>query len=106
MKRNIISYVVFIAMFVAMMLISTSCEQNSNPKSNAGESMELYYTPDDFQSIIVGKSTYQDVYEIAPTTSVTITSYGGICEYPTSDGKCIYIKFYGADMIVGAIELK
>ena len=106
MKRNNIIYSVLIALFIAMMLLNTSCEQYSNPNSNAEESMELYYTLDDFQSIIVGESTYQDVYDIAPTASVIITSYGGICEYPSSDGKHIYIKFYGAEMVVGAIELK
>lgn len=106
MKRNNIIYAVLIALFIAMMLLNTSCEQYSNPNSNAEESMELYYTLDDFQSIIVGESTFQDVYDIAPPISLTTTSYGGFCEYPSADGKYIHIKFYGAEMIVGAIELK
>lgn len=69
------------------------------------ETMKSYYTLDDFQSIVIGESTFQDVYDIAPSISLTTTSYGGFCEYPSADGKYIHIKFYGAEMIVGAIEL-
>ncbi len=106
MKRININCVLLIAVFIAAMLINTSCEQYANEKINSGESMESYYMLDDFQSIIIGESTYKDVYDIAPPISVTTTSYGGFCEYPSADGKHIYIKFYGAEMIVGAIELK
>lgn len=106
MKRINIIYAVLIALFIATMLINTSCEQYANIGNNSEEPMKSYYTLDDFQSIVIGESTFQDVYDIAPPISLTTTSYGGFCEYPSADGKYIHIKFYGAEMIVGAIELK
>ena len=63
-----------------------------------------YYEKEDFQSIIIGESTFQDVYKIASEGAIQITSYGGFCEYPMQNGGYIRIKFYGKDMIVGAIE--
>ena len=66
--------------------------------------MKDYYQKEDFQCIIIGKSTYQDVYKIAPTKSMQITSYGGICEYSMENGGRIRIKLYGKKLIVGAIE--
>ncbi len=67
-------------------------------------SMRKYYSKEDFESIIVGKSTFKDVFKIAPSPSMQATSYGGKCEYPAQDGGCICIKFYGKELIVGSIE--
>ena len=67
-------------------------------------SMKDYYQIEDFNSITIGESTYQDVYEIAPVKSMQTASYGGFCEYPMQNGGCIRIKFYGKNLIVGAIE--
>ena len=66
--------------------------------------MQDYYTKEDFKSITIGESTYQDVYNIASSESMQMTSYGGFCEYPMQNGGYVRIKFYGKDMIVGAIE--
>ena len=63
-----------------------------------------YYTKEHFCSIVIGKSTYQDVYEIAPTSVMCVTSYGGLCEYPMKTGGYICIKFYGKDLVVGDVE--
>lgn len=67
-------------------------------------SMKVYYNKEDFQSIVTGKSTYQDVYNVAPSETMQVTSYGGVCEYPMQDGGCIRVKFYGKELIVGMIE--
>ena len=66
--------------------------------------MRDYYKIDDFQSIIIGESTYQDVYKITHSETMQVTSYGGFCECPTQSGGYIRIKFYGKELIVGAIE--
>ena len=66
--------------------------------------MKDYYTREDFQSIVIGKSTYQDVYVIAPIETLQITSYGGFCDYPMQNGGYVRIKFYEKNLIVGDIE--
>lgn len=44
---------------------------------------ERYYSKEDFASIVEGESTYRDVYSIAQLETMQVTSYGGVCEYPT-----------------------
>ena len=66
--------------------------------------MKEYYKKEDFQSIVIGESTFNDVYQIAPSESINITSYGGFCEYPMQNGGYVVIKFYGEDLIVAGIE--
>lgn len=66
---------------------------------------QQYYSMNDFEHIVEGKSTYQDVYNIAPPKSVQVTSYGIMCEYPMEDGGCIRMKFYGEESVVGMIEV-
>ncbi len=80
------------------------CDSNSGINDFADVSMMDYNKKEDFQSITIGKSTYQDVYEIASPASMQITSYGGVCEYPMQNGGYVRIKFYGKDLIVGDIE--
>lgn len=67
-------------------------------------SMIDYYNKEDFKSITIGESTWKDVFSIAPTQSMQITSYGGYCDFPMQTGGCIRIKFQGKNMIVWAIE--
>ena len=66
--------------------------------------LKIYYVIEDFKSISIGDSSFKDVYEIAPSNSIQITSYGGFCEYPTENGGFIRIKFQGEDLIVISIE--
>ena len=82
-----------------------ACKQDLNIENSSEVSMSQYYCKDDFQSIVIGESTYQDVYQIAPPDCVHLTAYGGFCEYPMQDGGCLRIKFYGSQMIVGMIEV-
>lgn len=83
----------------------TACEQQTDNEDLQEVSMKEYYSKEDFQSIVIGESTYQDVYNIVPLESIQVTSYGGMCEYPMQDGGCIRIKFYGKELIVGMIEV-
>ena len=71
-----------------------------------GDTVQNYYTKDDFETIIIGESTYHDVYEIAPDGVMQVTSYGGMCKYPAKDGYCINIKFYGSELVVGSIDVE
>ena len=64
-----------------------------------------YYTEENFQSIKVGESTFRDVYEIAPTETMQVTSYGGFCEYAMENGGSIRIKFVGEGLVVDDIEV-
>ena len=87
----------------------TQCNTDSSQIGTTdpgGVSIREYYTKADFQSIIIDKSTFRDVYELVPAggSPIYVTSYGGYCEYPTESGGCIRIKFYGKDMVVSAIE--
>ena len=64
-----------------------------------------FYSADTFSSVVVGVSTIHDVYEIAPMQELLATSYGALCKYPISSTECLCIKFYGSEMVVGAIEI-
>ena len=101
MKR--INYWIIVVCLVSMVLTS-GCNSISITNDFTGESMRDYYKKEDFQSITIGESTYQDVHKIAPTESMQITSYGGFCQYPMQNGGYVRITFYGKYLNVGAIE--
>ena len=101
MKR--INYWIIVVCLVSMVWHS-GCSSTSSTNDFTGEPMRDYYKKEDFQSITIGESTYQDVHKIAPTESMQITSYGGFCQYPMQNGGYVRIKFYGKHLIVGAVE--
>lgn len=103
MKR-ISNWVILIVVFLAFMVLLIGCGSTSNTNDLSEVSMSDYYRKEDFKSITIGKSTYQDVYNIASPELMQITSYGGFCEYPMQNGGYVRIKFYGKDLIVGVIE--
>ena len=88
----------------AFVFLFSGCDSTSNANNINEVSMKDYYKIEDFQSIIIGESSLSDVSKIAPIQPLLVTSYGGYCEYPTENGRCIRIKFYGKDFIVGDIE--
>ncbi len=90
---------------IMIILILAACEQETYSKKLEDNAMIKYYSISDFEHIVEGESTYQDVYDIAPPESVQVTSYGAMCEYPMEDGGCIRIEFYGEELIVGTIEV-
>ena len=58
---------------------------------------------DDFNSITVGKSTYDDVEKISDCFILNETEYGGFIEYPVY-APMIRIEFTGEDLVVSKIE--
>lgn len=90
--------------FQGKKLIASAIEEVSE-SIKSKETEKRYYTENDFQSIIVGKSTVWDVYEVAPDASFYAASYGSFCELPMEDGRYIQIKFHGSNMTVGSIEV-
>lgn len=103
MKKIKYWVICMVTCFMSMALF-LGCNSTSNTNELGGGTMINYYKMEDFQSITIGESTYYDVYKVAPTGPVQITSYGGFCEYPMQNGGCIRIKFCGESLIVGAIE--
>ena len=100
-KKN--KCVVIFSFFVLMLSLS-SCHSTSTANKYDEVPMNNYYKIEDFQSITIGESTYKDVYEIASTETIQITSYGGFCEYPMQNGGYICVKFYGRELVVGDVE--
>lgn len=104
MKR-ISNWIILIVVCLPFIVLLIGCGLTPSTNHLGGEvSMGDYYKKEDFESITIGKSTYQDVYNIASPESLQITSYGGLCEYPMQNGGYVRIKFYSKDLIVGVIE--
>ena len=97
--KKILFFIRFSTICLLCLIFCVGCSQSIG----SGDSVKDVYSKEDFLSIVIGKSTYQDIYEIASAQSMQITSYGGFCRYPTKDGY-LQIKFYGKDLIVGEIE--
>ena len=95
---------VFVLVLIVLVAFLFGCNLKSSEADFNEGNMRKYYTKEDFQFIVVGESTYYDVYNVVPADSMQVTSYGGFCEYPMQNGVYIRIKFYGTDLIVGAIE--
>lgn len=98
-----VSIFAFTCVCIAFVILFAGCALMPNTMVEDEVSMKKY-SIEDFQSITIGESTYHEVYDIAPVESLHITSYGAFCDYPTQSGGYIRIKFYGKDLVVGAIE--
>ncbi len=101
--QTVFKQILMIISFIFVLSL-VGCKSKATNNDFSIKSPKNYYTKQDFKSIIIWESTYQDVYDIASSQVMFVTSYGGYCEYPMSDGGCIRIKFYGPDLIVGMIE--
>ena len=96
LKKKMLSFILFMLFIYAL----SGCNiQTSSPK-NFKEVTNSYYSLDDFDCIMIGKSTYNDLSDVFGTILVCYTSYGGICEFPMENGNYIQIKFYGSDMVI------
>lgn len=91
MKR-IMNWIIFVSICLVCMAFVFGCRLISSTNDGREVSMKDYYTREDFQSIVIGKSTYQDVYVIAPIETLQITSYGGFCDYPMQNGGFADVK--------------
>lgn len=64
-----------------------------------------YYELNDFKEVVINKTSYSEVCELVSLPEIQMgTSYGFLCEYPMSDGKCICLKF-DKDNIVFQIKI-
>ena len=86
-------------LFLMTMFMGMGCDRDEY------EAVNKYYKLADFDKIIIGESTIDDVYMIAPIEVVRVTSYGLLGEYPTDDGKLIQIRFIGKENVVGSIDV-
>ena len=67
--------------------------------------LKPYHTIEDFAWVTIGKTTIDQINLIAPASIFMYTSFGGMSEYPTKDGKFILIRYYGPDLIIGDIRV-
>ena len=77
-----------------LVVLMTACVQKSNNDASSEAKMKEYYSLEDFQSLVLWESTLADLHNIAGAETITMTSYGGVCEYPTTSGKTIQVKLY------------
>ncbi len=96
-KSQILPILIAISLF-------SGCRGQSNTNATGEVLMQEYYKLEDFRWVTIGETNFQDVYKIATSESMQITSYGGVCEYPIYGGGYIRIKFYGKDLVVGSLE--
>ena len=101
MHRKIQYFLIVIVIFVFFMI---GCESELTTNQSSEDSMTNYYTKEYFDSIIIGKSTYWDLYDVAVPELVQSASFGAICKYPMQNGGYVQIYIYGKDMVVGAIK--
>ena len=104
MKRAALCFGLMILCTI-LAFFTTACSKERQNDNLQEVTMKTSYSQEDFDSIVVGESTYQDVYNIAPCDFMQVASYGGMSEHPLQSGGCIRIQYYGKDLIVGKIEL-
>ncbi len=95
----------FIICIMMLVFTNTACVQKENVSESVEVNMEKYYTMEDFQSIVIGESTLDDVDKIAPMNSLQVTAEGFMYRYPMEDGRYICIKFFGKELIVSSITI-
>ncbi|MBQ3229786.1 MAG: hypothetical protein IJB49_02080 [Clostridia bacterium] len=93
MKSLVYRCVCFLA--CVTLVFFTSCDQIQIAQESSEVQQKMYYDIDDFESIIVGKSTYNDICDLFPDYgfAVMLTSYGLLAEFPTKNSDYIHIKF-------------
>ena len=73
-------------------------------KTNGDENMKQCFTIEDLSAIEIGVSSLNDICAIVPEDNVMVTSYGGLCELPATNGGKIQIRFVGPQLIVEDIR--
>ncbi len=63
------------------------------------------YSESDFNAIISGQSTFEDVHAELKEFTFYLTSYGRYSEFLLEDGRYMSIKFYGSELIVGELKI-
>ena len=103
------SVLISIGFIFLIVMVMVSCNNSIyNPKNESNK----YYKLTDFDSIIIGESTYFDLCVLAPPHNNTVTSYsyGFACDYPKEGGGVIRVKLTPQgddinDFIVFSIEV-
>lgn len=104
MKRNIAVY------SMTLLLLFTGCKQENSMKLEEDD-MINYYTIDDFHTIVVGKSTYEELREVSIRKGVEdveliSTAEGFLFRFPMENGEYICVNVSGSDSIVRSIEIE
>ncbi len=110
---------IVVSLLSIMIFITSACEPVKTTEGNnsrneglvSGYSFEEqeysgpYFTMENFESLIVGESTFNDVLDIACPYKTFLSAYGFDCVYPMADGKWILVRINGDIHCVGAIEI-
>lgn len=103
--KKIVCFCISILFCICSIFITTACDSPTDDSTSKEMQTDKYYCADDFRTLVAGESTYNDVYDIAPPSSIRVTSYGAVCDYPQENGGYIRIKLYGSELIVGEIDI-
>ena len=102
-KIKHLPFVIIICTVLAASL--AACNASSTVTDSGAETETVCYNINDFQSLKIGESTFDDVYNVAPDFTMYAASYGALCEYASDTGGKIWVKLYGEELIWGAIEV-
>lgn len=72
-------------------------EEKSKLKKN-------FYQESDFESIVIGQSTYKEVCRLVIPTVMKYTDYGAYCTFQLENGGTILMKFQGEGLVVSSIN--
>ena len=95
-KAHVISYIIATALFCGIVCLIVVFHN----KTNGDENMKQCFTIEDLSAIEIGVSRLNDICAIVPEDNVMVTSYGGLCELPATNGGKIQIRFVGPQLIV------
>ncbi len=90
---------------ICTVLAASLAACNASPTVTDSQTETVCYNINDFQSLKIGESTFDDVYNVAPDFTMYAASYGALCEYASDTGGKIWVKLYGKELILGAIEV-
>ncbi len=111
---NQVFHILMIVFFLtAILLVMTACidknikdgTKTETVEPEAGINDDTCFNIEDFSCIVVGQSTFQDVYEITSCGGLVSSACGGAAEYPTENGY-VRIEFSGSDLVVVRLEEK
>lgn len=90
--------------FLCIILLLTAAVLLLKHKNKGGQTANTYSLTQ-FNDIIPASSTIEDVRKIVSIKTLYVTSFGGVAEFPSNDGRWIQIKLYGPDLIVESIAI-
>ncbi|MBQ8523043.1 MAG: hypothetical protein IJ457_00290 [Clostridia bacterium] len=99
----------FLAAIMMFICFMPGCESATTStlgttQSSKDLAMNYYYTKEDFNSLKIGESTFEDLCNLAEPETIWVLAFGLRCRYPMQNGGYVEIDCYGGDKIVGAIR--